>query len=143
MSDEIVSVLEKMSEEELATFKLVAEPAIVSLGKHFGVQEHAAVEAYGHIMALTVSVEALTFDECLRYIKALLLKPVTQLNPTEGRLGLCLKLLRVKSKPFLSASKNIGRNDPCPCKSGAKFKNCCLSETKKHEYEEYKNAGKN
>ena len=29
----------------------------------------------------------------------------------------------------------IGRNDPCPCNSGKKYKNCCLSSGK---YENYK-----
>jgi hypothetical protein len=25
----------------------------------------------------------------------------------------------------------IGRNDPCPCGSGAKFKNCCIDKVEK------------
>jgi uncharacterized protein YecA (UPF0149 family) len=25
-------------------------------------------------------------------------------------------------------SKNIGRNDPCPCGSGKKYKKCCLNK---------------
>jgi uncharacterized protein YecA (UPF0149 family) len=24
--------------------------------------------------------------------------------------------------------KNVGRNDPCPCGSGKKYKKCCLTE---------------
>lgn len=24
--------------------------------------------------------------------------------------------------------KNVGRNDPCPCGSGKKYKNCCLNQ---------------
>jgi preprotein translocase subunit SecA len=27
-------------------------------------------------------------------------------------------------KPFVSAV-NVGRNDPCPCGSGKKYKKCC------------------
>lgn len=27
--------------------------------------------------------------------------------------------------PFVNASPKIGRNDPCPCGSGKKYKNCC------------------
>ena len=27
---------------------------------------------------------------------------------------------------FIEQHKNIGRNDPCPCRSGKKFKKCCL-----------------
>ena len=28
----------------------------------------------------------------------------------------------------------IGRNDPCPCGSGKKYKNCCLSSGKYEKY---------
>lgn len=28
----------------------------------------------------------------------------------------------------------IGRNDPCPCGSGKKYKKCCLPKDKKFEY---------
>ena len=28
-------------------------------------------------------------------------------------------------KPIVNGSK-VGRNDPCPCGSGKKFKSCCL-----------------
>ncbi len=31
--------------------------------------------------------------------------------------------LKLPSRP---AAKKVGRNDPCPCGSGKKFKNCCL-----------------
>lgn len=31
----------------------------------------------------------------------------------------------VKQKPFVRKTKKIGRNDPCPCGSGKKYKNCC------------------
>ncbi|MDA2919834.1 SEC-C domain-containing protein [Desulfobacterota bacterium AH_259_B03_O07] len=32
----------------------------------------------------------------------------------------------MESKKFTTVSKKLGRNDPCPCGSGKKFKNCCL-----------------
>lgn len=32
-------------------------------------------------------------------------------------------------KPVRRASAKIGRNDPCPCGSGKKYKNCCLQMT--------------
>jgi hypothetical protein len=31
----------------------------------------------------------------------------------------------------------IGRNDPCPCGSGKKYKKCCLNETKVVSAEEF------
>ena len=31
----------------------------------------------------------------------------------------------VKKKPKVNKNKKVGRNDPCPCGSGKKYKNCC------------------
>ena len=31
-----------------------------------------------------------------------------------------------KSEPYLRPEAKVGRNEPCPCKSGRKFKQCCL-----------------
>ncbi len=31
----------------------------------------------------------------------------------------------VKAKPIVNQKKNVGRNDPCPCGSGKKYKKCC------------------
>lgn len=33
---------------------------------------------------------------------------------------------------------NVGRNDPCPCGSGLKYKNCCLKEGSYETYHEIK-----
>jgi len=30
------------------------------------------------------------------------------------------------STPAANPNRNVGRNDPCPCGSGKKFKKCCL-----------------
>lgn len=40
-------------------------------------------------------------------------KEVETVNPDDG-----------KKKPFVRKDKKIGRNDPCPCGSGLKYKNC-------------------
>ena len=29
-------------------------------------------------------------------------------------------------EPYLRTMPKVGRNDPCPCGSGKKFKKCCL-----------------
>jgi uncharacterized protein YchJ len=36
--------------------------------------------------------------------------------------------LERKSAPFLRTQKPVGRNDPCPCGSGKKFKKCCMNK---------------
>ncbi len=34
----------------------------------------------------------------------------------------------VLKKPVVNTEKKIGRNDPCPCGSGLKYKNCCMNK---------------
>lgn len=41
-------------------------------------------------------------------------KEVETVNPDDG-----------KKKPYVRKDKRVGRNDPCPCGSGKKYKNCC------------------
>ena len=31
-------------------------------------------------------------------------------------------------QPYVRGSKKIGRNDPCPCGSGKKYKQCCMNK---------------
>ena len=31
----------------------------------------------------------------------------------------------VEKKPYVRKGAKVGRNDPCPCGSGKKYKNCC------------------
>ena len=33
-----------------------------------------------------------------------------------------------KPKPIVRAGARLGRNDPCPCGSGKKYKKCCMRE---------------
>lgn len=37
--------------------------------------------------------------------------------------------LRTGPAPLKAATAKVGRNDPCPCGSGKKFKQCCLAKT--------------
>jgi hypothetical protein len=37
--------------------------------------------------------------------------------------------LERKPAPFQRLEKKVGRNDPCPCGSGKKFKKCCMNKT--------------
>ena len=30
-----------------------------------------------------------------------------------------------KAQPIVNDGPKVGRNDPCPCGSGKKYKNCC------------------
>lgn len=35
-------------------------------------------------------------------------------------------LKAIEDMPFINVDRTVGRNDPCPCGSGKKFKKCCL-----------------
>ncbi len=39
------------------------------------------------------------------------------------------RTVRYGPAPFKSVHPKVGRNDPCPCGSGKKYKQCCLSKT--------------
>ena len=40
------------------------------------------------------------------------------------------QLNRQHGQPISVTRVKIGRNDPCPCSSGKKFKKCCISKTR-------------
>ncbi|MBI3327944.1 MAG: SEC-C domain-containing protein, partial [Nitrospinae bacterium] len=44
------------------------------------------------------------------------------LKPDRSRLG------SIKPVPFRREDTKVGRNDPCPCGSGKKYKYCCLNK---------------
>jgi hypothetical protein len=52
--------------------------------------------------------------------------PKPTVSPPTGR----DELLDRKPSPFIRTQKQVGRNDPCPCGSGKKFKKCCMSKGK-------------
>lgn len=38
-------------------------------------------------------------------------------------------------KPLVPSTKQIGRNEPCPCNSGKKYKKCCLNKVEEEDLE--------
>lgn len=44
--------------------------------------------------------------------------------------GLPIEDVPVVAKPGPRPKGKVGRNDPCPCGSGLKFKKCCLRNLK-------------
>ena len=41
------------------------------------------------------------------------------------------KAIRDKPRAPTTANPKVGRNDPCPCGSGLKFKQCCLRKRRR------------
>lgn len=115
----------------------LVEPAVLTLAELYKIPQHRAVEAYGHLIKITdtlvppdligPTVETLFSNLDLTH----------EIPDSLGRLGVLIGKLRVKNKPFLSLANKVGRNELCPCKSGAKFKNCCLNKVKSKDLERY------
>jgi preprotein translocase subunit SecA len=88
-----------------------------------------------HVARLTIDTDARPFipSLCRSYLEDL---------QTQGRLGSGLTLGRyvgalkeafiaadpLQPQTFKRPGEKIGRNDPCPCGSGKKYKKCCQQE---------------
>jgi Protein of unknown function (DUF1186)/SEC-C motif len=85
-------------------------------------------EDYGELLAaaLTRPADAARFeDENLGYINDIV--EALELFPTEDLEGFDDSDLDwAASTPARNPWRDVGRNDPCPCGSGKKFKKCCL-----------------
>jgi len=49
------------------------------------------------------------------------------LNPKSFR-GKRTKMKQIENLTIVKTEPTIGRNDPCPCGSGKKYKKCCLNK---------------
>jgi SEC-C motif-containing protein len=47
----------------------------------------------------------------------------------EGGSWIYTRPVREGPAPFKQAAPKVGRNDPCPCGSGKKYKHCCLTKS--------------
>ena len=69
-------------------------------------------------------------DDTVRMLLSIMPKPTTELkrvevvkSVSEGFAGGDQK--PIAKKPVVNKNVKVGRNDPCPCGSGKKYKNCC------------------
>lgn len=52
-------------------------------------------------------------------------------TPTEEEKRTAKEMFRIKDNIPIRKIKLPNRNDPCPCGSGKKYKNCCMETDKK------------
>ena len=62
--------------------------------------------------------------------KANEVKNVLQCAPESVATEEANEILVRKAAPIRRSEKPVGRNDPCPCGSGKKFKKCCMAKSK-------------
>lgn len=77
------------------------------------------------------------FDKIKENQEALEKSQIEQAAITNDQIKALSMLKNMKKKP-LTRKNNIGRNDPCPCGSGKKYKNCCLNTGEYEGYERTK-----
>ena len=68
-----------------------------------------------------------TFHKCHKEIRALKAPPRPQAKPAVQSIQRNEpKYVNHATQPRVPLAANVGRNEPCPCKSGRKYKVCCL-----------------
>jgi hypothetical protein len=112
--------------------------ATKALAKHYKITEDKALIALGYVMKWTD--DYLHVKEVIINLDRLSKKPMTLMTNDEKLAMIAIGYLVRKVKPFKSETNKIGRNDPCPCDSGKKFKQCCLNVAKLNEIERNKNG---
>jgi uncharacterized protein len=54
--------------------------------------------------------------------------PTSKVPTSKKNVAPALPLSRPSDGPMINPLRSVGRNDPCPCGSGRKFKKCCLND---------------
>lgn len=83
------------------------------------------MEIVNSVLAKNYSLDELLRVYKRRYLKNKIISSTTVLyrsNAFSSTLGI---IEDNENKPQIDLTKKIGRNDPCPCGSGKKFKKCC------------------
>ena len=83
------------------------------------------MEIVNAVLAKNYTLEDLLKKYKRRYVDNKIISSTTVLyrsNAFSGTLGI---IEDNENKPEIDTSKKIGRNDPCPCGSGKKYKKCC------------------
>ena len=134
MSDEQAEVPEKVAVD----MQLLATE-VALFAKLAKCPQPAAVSAMGYIIRILNKV--VSAAEALEFVNELVKnKTPADLDDNERMLCITLGILKRKT-PFVAQASKIGRNAPCPCGSGDKYKNCCLELVKAHDTARYYSGG--
>lgn len=83
------------------------------------------MEIVNSVIAKNYTLDELLYKYKRRYINNKIMSSTTVLyrsNAFSNTLGI---IEQEEEKPKIDLSQKIGRNDPCPCGSGKKYKKCC------------------
>ncbi len=108
---------------------------VAGLKKHFKIQEDRAVQAAGYVMKMMDDFPSV--KDAVMFIDMKYKKPMVQMTSDEKQLMLAVGYFVRKRQPFEAKASKIGRNDPCVCGSGKKYKQCCLEIAKAQDLKRY------
>ena len=129
------AVLEAGPEELQSKYIL---DTVKALAKHYKITEDKATTALGYVLKWNDDYPHV--KEVILKLDLIAAKPMPIMTNEEKLAMIAIGHLVRKIKQFRSETKKIGRNEVCPCDSGKKFKNCCLTVAKLNEVERHKNG---
>ena len=83
------------------------------------------MEIVNAVLAKNYSLEELLNKYKRRYVANKIISSTTVLYRSSAFSSTLGIIEDNENKPEIDTSKKIGRNDPCPCGSGKKYKKCC------------------
>ena len=83
------------------------------------------MEIVNAVLAKNYTLEELLNKYKRRYLKNKIISSTTVLYRSDAFSNTLGIIEEDENKPQIDLSQKIGRNDPCPCGSGKKFKKCC------------------
>lgn len=103
---------------------------IQEVAAQLNITEPQALSVTGTALKLTNM--ALSTQQIVTMVTMARQKGLAELTPGERELLFAGSWI-VRTSPFEASAGTVGRNAPCPCKSGKKYKNCCLDFARKHD----------
>lgn len=88
--------------------------------EHAGDDQHTRLGALERLLPL--------LDELGRSAEADTIEAAEQQREKAARIVAQAEAAGAEAVPFVRTVQKIGRNDPCPCGSGKKYKKCCLEK---------------
>jgi hypothetical protein len=134
--DRLAKILKKAKEEHasLKEVKETIEEELPELSSIKDLLPRSRVQLYAFITIIIMVIQIIIGQLNKNQVPNITINQVFSMlyeeNASQGDTGLIKKDKIISPKYSERKRKKIGRNDPCPCGSGKKYKKCCLGKRK-------------
>lgn len=90
-------------------------------------KEYVSISVCGTFDEIVKDINSKTFPS-LKKDEVMSIKELYDSFKTNQEASLMSDPFEPKIQPIVHTSKKVGRNDPCPCGSGKKYKKCCIQK---------------